>query len=593
MSSPRYPKKSLGSYLFPFILIIALIGTGWYIIQNKINLLDIRKIFEPPTISKDEKVTIAFQEGENEIKPWSTEEWKPLVTNEFLQVGDTIKTGPTGVIVLRFFEESEIRLDKKSEMKLIRIDKNEVSGDHLAVELISGQLWRRGKDANTSEADFIVTTQNQIVQMSTAAVINVKTDPDTLQVIGGKVKSNIAEKIGGSRKPISQLEIVGGQEVTLDSLVIDQLKSGEKNVLTALGEEFLKSEWYLWNIDKEELLGPVVEITTEATENTAPNLASLEEGLVTVTDPKQGQKTGKKLLVSGNYDASKIRKVFVNNTTAILSESGEWEAPLTLSEGQEKITVTALETEAEEAKKVVEISLDVDSTGPALGKISQPEIDANNNGMIIGDTLELVGEVDSDAQKVCVMHNDKEPTYCLKQFKAGDKSYRYLGGVSYGNVVKGKNKYTITAYDSLENVSQKTIYLFKDEPKPDKAIEEKAPSTTSPSTDSASELKKPIISSPDASAVFETSTTPIIISGSVDAKSKTLLVNDKKVSYEAGSTSFQVEVGLTLGQNTIKVQTMDANGNKSKTALLTVMYLDKGANTEKSTVKPAETSTGQ
>lgn len=586
MPSPRYPKKSFGSYLIPFILIFALIGTGWYIIQNKINLLDIRKIFDPPSIAKDEKVNIAFQEGENQIKPWSTEEWKTLASDEFLQVGDTLKTGPTGIIVLRFFEESEIRMDKKTEIKLIRLDKNEVSGDHVAVELISGQLWRRGKDANTSEADFIVTTQHQIVQMNKAAVINIKTDPDTLQVIGGKAISNIAEKIGGSRKPISQLELASGQEVVLDSLVIDQLKSGEKDVIVSISSEFSSSEWYLWNIEKEERLGNVVEISA-ATTGTAPaTLEQLDEGLVAVTSPKQDQKTGKKVLVAGTYDQEKIEAVFVNTVSALLSREGDWEAPITLSEGQEKVTVTAQEIGSDTQKNVTEFSLDVDATGPALGKITQPEIDANNNGMIIGDTLELVGEVDTDAQKVCVMHNDKEPSYCLKQFKAGDKAYRYLGGVSYGNVVKGQNKYTITAYDTLGNVSQKTIYLFKDVPKPDTAIEESTSSTsTEPSTPTA-ELGKPSITSPDASSVYETSTSPLTISGTVDPKSRTLLINDKKGSYDAGSPSFQVEVDLTLGQNIIKIQTMDANGNKSKSALLTVMFVDKATEEPEATTTP-------
>lgn len=592
MPSPRYPKKSFGSYLIPFILILALIGTGWYIIQNKINLLDIRKIFDPPSIAKDEKVNIAFQEGENEIKAWSTEEWKALANDEFLQVGDTLKTGPTGVIVLRFFEESELRMDKKTEVKLIRLDKNEVSGDHIAVELISGQLWRRGKDANTSEADFIVTTQNQIVQMNKAAVINVKSDPDTLHVIGGAVVSNIAERIGGSRKPISQLELSAGQEVILDSLVLDQLKSGEKEVITAISSEFLVSEWYLWNLEKEERLGQVVELGNGTTATPPTTLEQLEEGLVSVTSPKQGQKAGKKVLVIGTYDQEKISKVFVNTIPAILSREGDWEAPITLSEGQEKVTVTAQEAASEAQKKVTEFTLEVDATGPILGKITQPEIDQNNNGMIIGDTLELVGEVDTDAQKVCVMHNDKEPTYCLKQFKPGDKSYRYLGGVSYGNVIKGQNKYTITAYDSLENVSQKTIYLFKDVPKPDTAIEETNSSISTETAPSGAELDKPSISSPDASTVFETSTSPLTISGTVDAKSRTLLINDKKVSYEAGSSAFQVEVELTLGQNLIKVQTMDANGVKSKSALLTVMYVDKESDGEVPTTK-TETTPGE
>jgi len=571
MSQKKYPKKGFGSYLLPFILIIVLLGSGWYILQNNLNLNDLQRIFQPPPVAKDEKVTVVYQEGENQIKPWSDERWDVLKDDAFLQAGDTIKTSGTGLLVLRFFERSEIRLDKKTEIKLIRLDKDVTEGDHISIELITGQLWRRGMDGNTPESDFIINTSRQIIQMNKAAIVDVSTNPDRLRVIGGELVSNVAERMNGTRKPISQLELKGGQQIVLDDLTLDLLKAGDQNIIAGIDEAYRSSEWYLWNIEKEEKLGHVTEIAEVPTEP-KEELETLAEGLVTVTSPSSKQKTAAKVSVTGTYDKEAISAIWVNDTQAILGLTDQWEAVVTVSEQKNQLTVTAQEKASSEKKEVMTLQLVVDTMGPILGKITQPEVDENGNGVITGDTLELIGEVDTDAQKVCVSHNDSSPAYCLQQFAAGAKTYRYLGGVSYGNVVSGKNKYTIYAYDALGNTSQKTIYLFKDQEKPSEKIIENTPQQTETST--GAELSKPVITSPDPSQVLETSEKTITITGTVDPKSQSLFINDKKANYESGSTNFEVTLTLQEGENLIKVNTSDSQGNKSKTATITVIYLE-------------------
>jgi hypothetical protein len=572
MAQKKYPRKGFGSYLLPFILIIVLLGAGWYIIQNNINLSDIQRIFQPPPVAKDEKVTIVYQEGENQIKPWSEEKWKTLQSDAFLQAGDTIKTSPSGLLVLRFFEGSEIRLGKNTEIKLIRLDKNVTEGDHLAVDLVTGQLWRRGMDGNTEEADFTVNTNRQILQMNKAIVIDLQTNPDKLRVIGGNVISNVAEKMNGTRKPISQLEISGGQELTLDDLTMDQLKAGDKDVVLPIDATYLESEWYLWNIEKEEKLGLVIDIA-EPKALVQEDLKPLDEGLVLVTEPKTGAKTGGKTLVAGTYDREKISQIWVNNEPVLLGLADEWETSIQLSEQQQTIRVTALEVNSTVKKEVTTFDVSVDNKGPILGKITKPEVDENGNGEITGDTIELVGEIGSDAQRVCIAHNDSTPAYCLKQFVAGSSSYRYLGGVGYGNLVAGRNKYAIYAYDALENMSQKTIFIFKDAPKPGERIEDSSP-TPPPETSTGAELSKPVITTPDPSSTFETNNPLLTIKGTVDKGSRTLLINDKKASYTSGSEAFEVTITLEKGENLIRIQTSDALGNKSKTATLTAIYLE-------------------
>jgi hypothetical protein len=566
MPKKKYPKKGLGSYIVPFILILGLVGTGVYILQNRIDFADVKKIFMPPEVAKDEKVTVVFEQGNNEVKSWNKTNWEILSTETFLQAGDTVKSGEGSALVLRFFEESELRLDKSSELKLIRLDKDEVTGNHLAVELISGQVWGRVMKPNANDGDFIINTKQQLIQLNDDSLVNVSTNPENTRAIGGELLVNVAEVKNGTRRPVARIAVSAGNQISLDQLTIDQLKADERDVVLPLSETFLKSEWYQWNIDKEDKLGSHVTVA----EVKAVELESLKEGLVTVTSHEEGDSVSGKILVEGTYDGEKISKVFVNGIQATLGLSGDWEAGVTLSEQSSQVTVSAIELDADEKKEALSFNLKVDASGPAIGQVTQPVVDENGNGTLEGDKLELLGEVSADAESVCVSHNDGSP-YCLKAFASGDTSWRYLGAVTYGNVKSGKNKYTISATDSIGNTSTKTIYIFKDEAKPGEKIIEDTPVT---STSSGAELSRPVILSPDPSETQQVTDSSIEVSGTVDTGSKSLLVNGKKANYSAGSESFSVNLDLILGENIIKIQSVDSSGDKSKTALLTVIYLE-------------------
>lgn len=565
----KYPKKGIGSYLFPFLLIFALLGAGWYIAQNNLNLDDVKRVFQPPEVAKDEKVQIVFQDGNNQLKAWNSQDWEILENDAFLQVGDSLKVGTGSTLVLRFFEGSEIRMNGDTELKLIRMEKDDIVGNNLAMDLVRGRMWARVTDSNTSEGNFIVNTSNQLIQANKAALIDVSLNPEHTRVIAGEVVVNVAEMSNGTRKPVSRLELSTNQEVILDALTIDQLKAGEDDVITALNSEYLSSEWYAWNIDKEERLGLLVDL--EDAPEPVEELDELELGLIAVTSHKEGQTVGSQFLLQGTYDQELISSVIVNGDEALLGTEGDWEITVNLSEQNNILRINGVLDGEEQEKKALELTLNVDSTGPAIGDMVQPTVDENNNGTLESDSLEMIGEVGPDAERVCVSHNDSEPAYCLQQFSAGDETYRYLGSVGYGNVVSGQNKYEIYAYDALGNQSKKTIYLFKDQEKPSSAIQNED-TGSSETISSNSNLSTPVITSPDPNTVSEVNESPITIEGTVDAGSQSLLINEKKVSYDSGSTSFSSSVELEEGENLIKVQTVDANGNRSKTAIVRVLY---------------------
>src|SRR5690606_2879443 len=182
----------------------------------------------------------------------------------------------------------------------------------------------------------------------------------------------------------------------------------------------------------------------------------MEDGLVSVTSTAQNPKTRSNVTYSDTCDKDNISNIWINNAPAILGIANEWELTINVTEAQNTVTIVAQEKSSSARKEVETISLKADTIGPLLGAIRQPEVDANGNGTITGDTLELIGEVDTDAQRVCISHNDSQPAYCLKQFFPGSRTYRYLVGVIYGNVLSGNNKNKSYTYVALENASKTT-----------------------------------------------------------------------------------------------------------------------------------------
>lgn len=552
------PKASVLSYFLPFLIILFLIGAGFVIVTKQISIDDIRSLLRSPKEIPQKKISLVYSEEELSFKPWSKQDWSPLSVSQELHPGDSVKTLASGLAVFRFFDESEIRLGESTEVKFIRMDTASDTGDHILIELLYGKLWRRGKDPPFPGSDFVINTQQQSLVMSKAAVVDLSTGPETIRVLAGTATSNVIEKKSGTRLPVGKIDLVAGQELVV----------GKNLVATVLSAEYLNGEWYQWNREKEDRLGELAPFFSTG-EPPKEDLEKLEEGFVMVNTPKNNQKTGSRVMVGGTFNPEKIEKVLVNRNLATLGLGGEWEYRLTPTDGSFEITVTAIEKLVSVEKLVQKISLQVDASGPVLGKILQPEVDDNLNGALSSDKLELIGEVAPDAIKVCVSHNDDEP-YCLKEFKKGNKTYKYLGAVKYGNVIKGKNKYTITAYDEWDNGTNNVVYLFKDIPKPESRIETSKEPEIPPSQP---ELGKPVIESPDPGVTLETREQSLLVFGKLDKRTDTLLVNGKKAPYQPGSEDFSVTLELEEGENLIKLQSVDRNGNKSKVSVLTAIYI--------------------
>ncbi|MDP3975985.1 MAG: hypothetical protein Q8P95_03645, partial [bacterium] len=352
--SPQYPKKNLASYIIPFLLILLLLGSGLTIVQQKIDFSDVLELFQAPSVAKDDKVKLVYQEGTNQIYPKSKEQWQELNEDSFIQVADTIKVDSGGVVVLRLFEGSELRLTGGTQLKLIRLDQDALQGNHITAELLSGQLWGRINKGNTGDADVILLTSHQTIQIHETTLIDILASPETSRVIAGSALVNVGQKSeSGPRTRLGTLTLLSAQQTLLDELAIDQLKGGDQDLVSALDDSYLASEWFQWNVEQEKKLGLISDVNFDALQGAMEvPLVELESGLVSVSSPKADAAVGSKVLVEGAYDDDQIDHIFVNGQEATLGLDGTWELVVPLSLARNKIVVSARELDSADKKMV-------------------------------------------------------------------------------------------------------------------------------------------------------------------------------------------------------------------------------------------------
>ena len=84
-------------------------------------------------------------------------------------------------------------------------------------------------------------------------------------------------------------------------------------------------------------------------------------------------------------------------------------------------------------------------------------------------------------------------------------------------------------------------------------------------------LPAPRIMEPAPDQPYETAKSAVVIVGYPDTRTVKLLVNGNAITYTPGAGKFSATVSLIPGKNVITVESVDAAGNKSPAAMVTVI----------------------
>jgi len=626
---PNPPRKSLFSYLLPFLIII---GMG-VLVTLVYNFMTSKPTL--PELMKDAKVYVSIENGGAQANAWGKTSLAEVRNGDTLFQGDTITTGNDSRVVLNFFDKSIVRLgaDTKLILNTLRADE---SGQQVTVTLERGSAWVV-KNSADSASDFVFVTANTISSLNdTIMAVDVLNGYENVYVINGKASLNVVQedKITNKNKSLQKFELETGEQILFNAEKIAALASGgyippvqagdtgtlvsgtgdnvkELTFREPISESFRTSEWFTYNASLDGDLFVFENETVansdankEDTQTEKPAEENLSEEILTLTSPKENDVFNiNKVILTGRAWGEKVQKVMVNNKVAELKD-GVWSCGMTLDqEGANSFAIVAYDAEDGKLKEL-KVGVVYDITPPAKPVIVKPE---DNSTQTNAEGFVIEGTATADTQKVVMTDSAQNFAYTLSAYLPGETTWKYNARASFGNLKEGENTYNVVAIDKAGNKSEATVIkviyqpVKKEEPAQTPVAEEatqdetKTPTeetpvktggeeTTSTETEATEQtnpveeiidesLPKPIITIPTAESTYTTALETVSIGGTTNQNTAKIYVNGVAIAnYTVGTTRWNTSVNLTEGENKFTVVAENTSGQKSESSAIVITY---------------------
>jgi hypothetical protein len=621
--APSVPRKGLLSYFLPFLIIIAT-GILAVLVYNFFFYTD--PSARPAT---DAKAYLSIEQEGVKIKPWGESSFASAHNGDTLYMGDTIATEDNALIMLKFFDKSIVRLGANTELSLKQLTND--TSKSISLELKKGEAWF---SLSEDPAEFMVNTTSTLVHASgTTFSLSVNEQAEATYVMDGKVTTSVLVKNdqNGRIEPLQKFEITTGEQLLLTKEKLELLKTGKYTAPTEsttspeesettpaqpvfvedLSDSFRQTTWFTYNATQD---GQIYSYETEPTDTNPSDSSETEDTtptadsatMLVISSPEDGKVTNKSsITVTGTAFQNRVDSVKVNGTKADYN-NGAWSTTASLpAEGENTITVVAYDPEgAEVVTKTLKVKRD--TTAPAA-----PVITAPSNGSAQSESFSIKGTTTSETQKIIVTGSARSFNYShiLGRYLPGEKTWLYNANVSYGNLAEGDNTFRAVAIDAAGNISEaaeiKITYTPKEEPTTttettttttttdstetptDTTVtttdttETTTTTTTTDSTETPEEpatapdvtsLPAPLITIPTAETTYKTALPEIAIGGTVNQSTAKIYVNGTEISYTAGSTRWNNFISLERGENKFSVVAEAANGVKSPTTTITIIF---------------------
>ncbi len=575
------PRKKARHYLMPFIIIallIAIIIAGWQALNNAF-------IGNSQSISQ-ERVFLNIENGSAKAMTVGKGEWVNAPDKIYLYRGERIKTGADGRVSLTFFDQSIVRLDKRSEVEFTQL-KRKKDDSEIKLLMKDGDVWTNVERINNPDSSFSITTDT--LSIDTRGGVFAVQYPGTVYMIDGFAQVDVKS----DDEVIKSYTLGIGQQLVIDEEAISAIEKDEDpQVIFALDEEFKSSAWYLFNMKKDG----AIEAFEESDEEEEEETGEAEEGENTeesadeddeetvdasrigepayVTDPSGDIETNAaSISVEGFYDKEEVAAVYVGGRKASLVSSSKWKVS-TVPLDKEGVNTLAIEMEdnAGNRTEIDSIKVTLDTEAPEVPVIGDPVVAEGETSVTLEDIVqEITGTVSSDTDAVIV--ND----YRLGKYVPGSKEFKYFAKTVYGNLEVGENEFEVIAEDKAGNQSEPaTITLVLEQEVFDEKSEEveESTSTEAPASSSSGGVK---ITSPNNGENFETSETSFVITGEVPTQTKKVIVDGYTLQgYTAGDSTFTYRASSGLGnleigeKNTYTAKAYDENDELIGEAVITI-----------------------
>lgn len=555
--------------------------------------------------SVSQEVSLEIESGSAKAMTSGGSEWRSIPSNINLYAGERVRTQSDGRLSLDFFDGSQARLDRSSQLGFDELSEDGATSK-VGVTLYEGNLW-----VDTQESpgftEFAVKTDQFVANASGTAVFSI-TAPETLHVLNGVVSVDVVD----GEEVLKTLTVGVGQQLVLTSSVVEDVKEGfDQSLVFALDDSFKTSNWYRWNVKEDgelvdeqesdtdeeadeldstdlEDASPAdeVEVEEEETEEaeeeeidendkTPPAVPQfsdpgLNDDVITLEDTVQVltgtvSKDTHAVIVNdyrlSRYTPGDTTFTYTANIDFNNLEAGEnkYEAYALDKAGNESeigiITLILPEDLVEEEEEEEASEADTSSDESTSTSTSEPtggvSFDSPNGGADLATSetsFVLEGTVPSNTAKVLV--ND----YQLQAYEAGDTSFKYNAKASLGTLEIGEvNLYKVEAYDE-----------------DDELIGSDSMSIDVENVQGADVA--PVITLPSDSGSYSTTLNEVVVGGTIGKWVDKVSVNGGILNdYIPGSEEWSTTVTLDAGENTVTVfGIVDGENTSSASIVITL-----------------------
>ena len=414
-------RKGGGRGLFPFLLLIIL---------GVVVVLGFRLFTAFYGTGDDDGVFMYVVNGQAQLKLWGTEDFSKAYSGMKVLQGDELYVAKDSQVVVEFFDDVLVRVDGGTQVVF-----NEIYSDSGGVEiqlvLKNGAIWVNRTALEADGTEFLVLTDNVLVQPEVDAVFDVENigGEEIVRVVYGSAVLDVYSRNGGT--VVDHVIVEAGTEAVFDNDKLERFwKFQAPNISSDLSEEFKESSWYLWNLQEDE----------DPSEFVVEQTQQVQKGEADFVPSEQAQEAeGDPVPTASDSELSTNKKA--GPATSDPPEVGS------LKE----------EVSQEEQVAVESVVLDL---GP-LGALSIVEVNGEiwdgsmfEEGVtVIGEPIKVVGKV-SGAEKVVVNG------YQLQRFepKQGEEDFVYWLKGEYSNLLEGENTYEVYAL-SPDGLRSESVYF--------------------------------------------------------------------------------------------------------------------------------------
>lgn len=538
---PRKPR----AFMRVVILMLALF-VAWYLITKVLALFDYsigRKTATTLTIrSGFESVQVSLQGGE----------FQRAETNLRLYEGDAVSVRGNADTLLTFFDGSRLRLDRDSDILIGGSESVQNGSSSITVAVRSGRIWLSTPTEKSYSGTIIrtITTKNFSARIPAGTHAMISAAMVTVLRAGG---AGVLMTIAGA----TEKNIIVGEGQYLG------LSDEAKTVIAEGGDPYEFRDPLTSQMLKDDFLMTSYALLSQ---NTSPksgsggavfdNLGGID---LTLSSPENHADSKTKTLTVSGKVSNRVALVLVNGQSVPLKKDRTFSVDMNLGK---EVTAT-LHVEAQDMQGITLSAIDriiTNSFKATVDPVRFKSPVASGGTLTTGQReVEITGEAPAGAAAI-VMNE-----YKLQLFKPGSRTWSYLASTALGNMVVGKNTFTVTVLDSEGNKSPpRSIFIVFSTSGPANATG----STDLPPLKQNAPLAPGSLSVTGPAAGTDTTTDQkeIILEGITSPDTSSISVNGYTLSlYLAGKTTWNYIASTELstmkrGRNVYRIVSRNKDG---------------------------------